>query len=267
MSIFRDVEQVEQQRDPGGQGLSAWLSRTGRDVFYVDLRSIAALRICLGLLILGDLITRAFHFEAHYTDLGVAPREVILDQFGWASYCSIHWWMAGSTVTEAAVFMLSGLFAVALIVGWHTRIATMACWYMQASLLTRLPLLHTAGDRTLLLMLFWLILLPAAARWSLDAARHPERSPASNTYVSFAGFGALMQVSVIYWVSIILKLTSPMWIEGRAVQFALTRDSYATELAQWVVQFETLLPMMTLAVMAWGRTTIEKMERTSRNCC
>ena len=56
------------------------------------------LRICLGLLILADLVPRARHFTAHYTDLGVAPRDVVFEQFGNSCYYSLHWWLSGSPV-------------------------------------------------------------------------------------------------------------------------------------------------------------------------
>ncbi len=177
-----------------------------RELFYVDLRSLALLRVCLGLLILADLATRARHFTAHYTDLGVAPRDVILDQYGMSCYLSVHWWLRGSVAAEALVFVVGGLFAIGLIAGRFTRIMTAGCWYLQASLLMSMPLLHTAGDRTLQLMLFWSLFLPVGARWSLDASKRSDVGAKSNTYVSVAGFAILMQVCFVYWFAVSQKM-------------------------------------------------------------
>ncbi len=222
-----------------------------RELFYVDLRSLALLRICLGLLILADLVTRARHFTAHYTDLGVAPRDVLFEQFGNSCHYSLHWWLSGSPVAEACLFVTAGLCAIGLLLGKWTRMMTVLCWYFQASLLIRMPLLHTAGDKTLQLLLVWSLLLPMGARWSLDAARRPELASRSNTYVSVAGFAILMQVCLIYWVAVVLKLLTPMWREGYAVAFALTREGYVTGIGGWIGQFEDILPLMVLATLAW----------------
>ncbi len=227
------------------------LAGVARELFYVDLRSLALLRVCLGLLILADLATRARHFTAHYTDLGVAPRELIFGEYGMSCYFSVHWWLRGSVTAEALVFVVGGLFAVGLIAGRFTRIMTAGCWYLQASLLVSMPLLHTAGDRTLQLMLFWSLFLPVGARWSLDASKRVEVGAKSNTYVSVAGFAILMQVCFVYWFAVMLKMYAPMWREGYAVAFTLTRDSYVTAFGAWVRQHESILGLLTLSVLSW----------------
>ncbi len=227
------------------------LARLARELFYVDLRSLALLRICLGLLIVADLVTRARHFTAHYTDLGVAPREVLFEHFGRSCHYSLHWWLSGIPLAEACLFVAAGLCAIGLLLGWRTRMMTVLCWYFQASLLIRMPLLHTAGDETLQLLLLWSLLLPMGARWSLDAVRRPELASRSNTHVSVAGFALLMQVCLIYWVAVVLKLHIPMWWEGDALAFALTREGYVTGIGGWIGQFEDLLPLMALATLAW----------------
>ena len=43
-------------------------------LFGIDLRSLAVLRIGLALLVLTDLFDRLPDLEAHYTDQGVLPR-------------------------------------------------------------------------------------------------------------------------------------------------------------------------------------------------
>jgi hypothetical protein len=50
------------------------------EVFGADLRSLALFRIVLALLVLVDLTNRATDFYAHYTDAGVLPRTVLLEE-------------------------------------------------------------------------------------------------------------------------------------------------------------------------------------------
>ncbi len=225
------------------------------ELFGVDLRSLAAMRIATGLVVLADLALRARHFGEHYTDLGGAPRDVVLERFGASARLSLHYWLGGSPALEAAVFVLHGLAAAALVAGFRTRIATAACWYLTASLLTRTPMLHTVGDRTLQLVLFWSLFLPLGARWSLDARRDDRLRGASNTYVSAAGFAILMQICLIYWAATAHKLLTDMWPAGDAVAFALNLDAYSTGPGAWLRRFEGLLPLltwMTLGLEALG---------------
>jgi hypothetical protein len=50
------------------------------EVFAADVRSLAALRVVLTLTVLVDLITRATTLRVHYTDEGILPRRVLVDQ-------------------------------------------------------------------------------------------------------------------------------------------------------------------------------------------
>jgi len=63
-------------------------------MFAVDLRSLAALRIGLGLAVLVDVAVRALDLEGLYTDRGVFPRDLLLAFEGRAVYLSAHYWRA-----------------------------------------------------------------------------------------------------------------------------------------------------------------------------
>ena len=48
-------------------------------VFGLDLRSLALFRIMLGVLLMVDTSMRIGDLKAHYSDLGVLPRNVLID--------------------------------------------------------------------------------------------------------------------------------------------------------------------------------------------
>lgn len=83
-----------------------------RELFYIDLRSLALFRICMGLVIVADLVSRSRHLVAHYTELGVAPREVLAGQYGLPCSFSLHYWLSGSPVAVALLFVVSGVAAI-----------------------------------------------------------------------------------------------------------------------------------------------------------
>src|SRR5262245_25220903 len=121
-------------------------------VFGCDLRSLAVWRMALGLLLLGGLILRLPEFHAHYTEAGAWP--IAAAQEDTPAYWSIYF-LHGSAAYVALLFGLSALAALALLLGWQTRAATIVSWVLLISLQTRNDLMLNGGDVLLRLMLFW----------------------------------------------------------------------------------------------------------------
>ena len=116
------------------------------DLFGIDLRALAVLRIGIGLLILVDLLIRSVDLEVHYTDMGIFPRAAALQFFsfqpGWWSFYLIN----GSTFFAAMLFLIAGLFAVALLLGYRTRLVTFVSWTFLSSLQVRNYPLNMSAD-------------------------------------------------------------------------------------------------------------------------
>ena len=55
-------------------------------------------------------------------------------------------------------------------IGYRARLATIACWFLVMSIHNRNPMILSAGDILLRLLLFWAMFLPLGARYSVDAA-------------------------------------------------------------------------------------------------
>ena len=117
------------------------LGRKLREVFGLDLRSLALFRMGLALLLLGDLLIRATALEAHYTDFGVLPRAALTNPWPLSPYL----W-ADSPAAVGLLFVLTGLAAGALLVGWRTPFVSFACWFLLFSLQARNPLVLQGGD-------------------------------------------------------------------------------------------------------------------------
>src|SRR5436305_13440043 len=100
--------------------------------YSLDLRSLALFRIALGAVLLGDLIVRSFDLTAFYTDFGVLPRAALLEKFSPADRFSIHL-ISGQFLFQAFLFLVAGLFAVMLIFGIRTRVASISSWFLLVS--------------------------------------------------------------------------------------------------------------------------------------
>ena len=153
------------------------------EVFAVDLRSLALLRIGLAISVLADLAMRAGDLVRMYTDRGVLPGDLLVELEGRAVYLSLHYWAGASPLTQALLFAVTAASAVALLLGWRTRAMVAICWYLVSSVQVRLPLAYFGGDSVLRLLLFWSVFLPIGARFSLDKA-HGRVAPRPDRLVS-----------------------------------------------------------------------------------
>lgn len=216
------------------------------EVFGCDLRTLALFRINLGLLIVVDLVLRSRDLVAHYTDHGVLPRAEMLYTIGtWVP--SLHL-VSGSATLQIVMFLLAAAVGVALLVGYRTRLATLLSWILLLSLQNRNNMLLQGGDMLLLLLLFWGMFLPLGARFSVDHALERDPVPRSDQFFSAATVALLVQCMCVYFFSALLK-SDPAYIpDGTAVYQALQLDTYATPLGQWLLNFPTVLMVLTYFV-------------------
>ena len=210
-----------------------WTTRT-LPVLSIDLRSLALFRILLGGLIMADLMIRGADLSVWMSDEGVFPRDFIIDWSGdnrWSLY-----FISGSWVWALLLHLVAAGAAMALLLGYRTRLATLISFVFLVSLHNRAPLMLQGGDNLLLLMVFWSIFLPLGARFSMDAARvHPDQQQTlarqPNQYCSVATGAILFQAMAVYFFSAFLK-SGPEWYEeGTAIYYALHLDELTTPLA------------------------------------
>src|SRR5262245_34918311 len=218
------------------------------NVFGADLRSLAALRIGVGLLLLVDLKWRAEDLVAHYTDFGVLPRSVLLEQAASRWFISLHV-INGTWEVQALLFCIAAAFALALVAGYKTRIVTFVSWFLLVSLQTRNPVIGDASDVLLRMVLFWGIFLPWGACYSIDRADHPGCKHLPKRSLTWATAAYVAQIVFVYWFAALLK-TGPQWrTDGTAIYLTLSIDQMTTAFGQYWLQFPRLLELLTGAVL------------------
>lgn len=221
-----------------------------REVAALDPRSLALFRVGLGLLLLANLAGRASHFTALYADGGVLPREVV-DRVapGWA-HLYFAYLVDGSDAAVIGVALLSAAFAVLLVLGLFTRLATFASWFLLVCLNTRNMLATSYEDFVLTLLLFFAIFLPLGRRFSLDARRRG--GPRSNApVVSGASFALIVQFACIYFFSALLKSGHSWHSDGNAVFYALSQNYVARPTAALALQHREILGFLTHLTRLW----------------
>lgn len=215
-------------------------------IFGIDLRTLALFRAVLSAVLLYDLLRRLADVSALYSDLGVLPRNWLVQiDTAW------HWSLYLANGTPLITGLLLGvqvLAALALLLGWRTRLATVVSWLMWGWLCNRNPLVLIGGDMLMACLLFWACFLPLGARWSVDAALSPTPPPRDQRHLSWASAGLLLQVMSVYFFSAILKNGVEWTRDYTAVYYALSLDRYATPLGHWLLNFPELLKGLTLYV-------------------
>ena len=205
----------------------AWVRACVDDVFGLDLRALAVMRVSLGLIMLRDLWVRSYDLRAFYSDRGALPREAILEHLDGTWRFSLHM-MNGQAEFSAGLFLIHAVFAAMFAVGFRTRLANLVCWIFVLSLHARGSIQLQAGDVVLRLLLFWSLFLPLGARASVDALREPPLERVAQRVVSVASAAYGMQLAVVYLITAILKSGRP-WKDGTAVWYALNIDYFAKQ--------------------------------------
>ena len=207
-----------------------------QQIFGIDVRALAALRIALALLLLTDLAIRSTDLIDHYTDVGILPRPARITVFELREETSARFWWSihmlnGTAWFQGGLFIVAAALALCLLLGYRTRLVTLLSWLMLVSLHSRLPSVLQGGDVLLRSLLCWSLFLPLGAVASVDHAfgpRRPERPPAAA--LSLASFALLLQVAIVYWCSAAAKSDPAWWRDSSAVYYALQFDLYVKPL-------------------------------------
>ncbi len=198
----------------------------------LDLRSLALLRVLLGLFILVDCLKRWGSLSAFTTDQGVLSRvDFVTSPFADRWLC-FHLG-GGDLLTQQILHLLLTLCGLGLVLGWRTLWMNLGCWVLLSSLHVRNIYVNDRGDLELILILFWSLFLPLGARWSFDAMAG--RSP-TGWNSGLAPAALILQFAQIYLFAGLLK-TGEFWlVRGDGLSYSLQSPLFATPLAEYLHQ-------------------------------
>ena len=223
-----------------------WLLRPLSQLFRIDLRALATLRVAIGILILCDLVRRLPTLELFYSDAGFFTREI---SRAWLPPAQGYWslyWLNGSVAFAQSLLVVNAIAALMLIVGFRTRTATVVCLVLAWSLQVRMPLVLTAGHVLLRMILFWSLFLPWGRVWSVDARK--QKRPGSMQVASVATAALLLQIAMMYLFSGIAKWNE-VWLRGEAVELALGFDMYVKPFGRTLLGYSSALKVITFGTL------------------
>jgi hypothetical protein len=161
-------------------------------------------------------------------------------------------WQNDPLLLRAAAWIWVGAASL-LAIGWQTRAAAIVAWILSTSFANLNPNIDNAGDVIRGIVLFYLMLCPCGAVWSLDQLFQRWRTGLNDRVVVSPWPLRLLfvQLVFIYFMNGLFKLGGNNWLEGDSLHYVLcdvtlTRFSFAQfPLPLWVTQISTW------TVLAW----------------
>jgi vitamin K-dependent gamma-carboxylase-like protein len=180
-----------------------------------DVAPVALFRILFGLLLLNWFWQLFPNLTAFFTDEGILPRReaALLDPDRLSLLnLSGDWWLV------AIVWSVSCVVALALTLGWHTRVMCVLAFALVSTFSWRDPLILDGSDLVFRFVPLWLAFTPAGDRWSLDARWSGGRA----VRVWALPIRILeLQIGWIYLATGLEKLGGIDWMAGTAAYYAL----------------------------------------------
>ncbi|SNR47036.1 HTTM domain-containing protein [Halorubrum vacuolatum] len=222
----------------------------------VDPRSLAAFRIALGVLVIADLLARSRNFAFYYTDDGIVTQS--LAERGTSNVAFSVFYYTSSTEAIAALFVLQGLIALALVLGYRTRLSTALSFLFVISLDHHNPFVLSYADTLFRLLFFWAVFMPLGDRYSIDAlqarmvggerAARAERRGSRAVVVHIAVALGMAQMVVMYFVNGLHKSTSEAWRSGEASPLVFGIDEMTFLLGNTM---RNALPLIEFGGLLW----------------
>lgn len=226
------------------QSPSGWLAR----IFSLDLRSLAALRIGLGLFTTGEILHRMVDVRDFYTDEGVLPRSAITGEF--ANYWALSLNMvSGAIWWQVLLFLICAVAGLALAAGYRTWTANLVCWILVLSVHNRNDVNVDGCDMVHRLLLFWSLFLPLGALWSVDAFRRGATVLPRPWIFNPASAALTLQMASIFFFAALIKTGAPWRKDFTAVWYVLNWEVFVTPAGMWLRQFHDLLRALTIGTM------------------
>ncbi|WP_437287579.1 HTTM domain-containing protein [Sorangium sp. So ce406] len=230
---------------------------------------LAALRIGIAsvLLVQAGMVAPAL-FEL-YGRSGILQGP-LLDALGRPGPVRLSWLidrLAPLGIGEAPVLVAVGalyvLALVALLVGWHTRLAAAGAWLSHLMLMMTADSTNYGVDQFANIFLFYLMWMPAGAALSLD--RRLGRAPAGPTSAARLSLRVVqIHLCVVYLMSGLGKALGEQWWNGDAIWRTLNMPDYRQYDFTWLAHtpwlavgagWTVLLIECGYPLMIWPRRT------------
>lgn len=215
-----------------------------KQTWSFDPRSLAFYRFLMGIVVMSDVLYRLPDLVDHYTDVGLIPRALFLNEMSMPWSASFH--LVNGSAGWAMIMMgIHFLCGFCLMIGLKTRLSTIGAFVMTVSLHNRNWLINNGGDDILRAVLCLSIFLPLGQLYSVDRALTKNPNPAKSFFSTW-GMAFFFQIFAVYFISYILKDHAIWRSDFTAVYYASQLDIFQSDFGLWIRQFPALMMGMSV---------------------
>ncbi len=210
--------------------------------------AFGALSLAWSLALLPDL----YEF---FSEQGIEPQQPHWDY---------QWGVFNISTSDTALlvgWVMLLLAAIALSVGWHSRLAAVVVFVLIQSFMQRERWVMNGGDALMSVEAMFLALSSCGAALSLDQRRRTGSFWSAQCRAPWPLRLLQVQLSLIYVVNVQAKLSGKAWVDGSAASYAwrawplfpapewLTSNALLANAASW----GTILIELAIAILVWNR--------------
>jgi hypothetical protein len=211
----------------------------------VSARPLGAFRIVFGVICLANLGLLAFDLDYWFTDVGLLRGTEALEISGPLRFSFLQW--LRDPLSVRVYFAATAVVAVLFTIGWHTRVNGVLLYVLMLSIHQRNIVTNCGADTLLLIMLFYAMLSPAGAAYSLDARRasRARGTVAEPLIAPWAQRLIQLQLSLIYFNTAVLKCNGTTWLNGTALHYVLNNIEVGRSQVMWLVEYPLAMNVLT----------------------
>jgi hypothetical protein len=213
-----------------------------------DMASVALFRILFGIQLFNYFWQLYPNLTAFFTDEGIFPRRQLLafypERLSLLNLVG-EWWQV------AVIWAFSCIVAVALTIGWRTKLACFLAFVLIVAFQWRNPLILDGSDLVFRFVPLWLMFTNAGGLWSIDALRLPQGAAGRGWALPVRILE--LQVAWIYLATGIEKVAGALWVDGTAAYYALQLEH---TFGRWWARPIALQPLL-VKMISWGTIVVE----------
>ena len=230
----------------------------------ISARPLGAFRVAIGLLALANLAILAVDLDYWLTDAGLLTAAEARSVAGPLRPSLLFW--VRDAIPVRLLFAATAIVATLFTLGWRTRAMAVLLYLATLSINYRCLPTNCGTDNLVLLSLFYLMLSPCGASYSLDALRAARRrgTLAEPLITPWAQRLVQLQLSLIYLNAAILKCRGTTWLGGTALHLTLNNPELDRFDVSFLSHYPTTLNLLShgalftefaLPLLLWFRAT------------
>jgi hypothetical protein len=226
----------------------------------VETSTFVLFRLAFGLVAVGYTISLAPALFAFYSDDGILPAQPTYKG-------TLAWGLLGWFPSDAAVLLFYFLLliaAIALLVGFQTRVAALVFFVCLISFGRRNPWVLNSGDLLVQVLAFYMLFMPAGLAVSVDRwLREPRGIWDFPSRAIWPLRLVQVQVSILYIAAVWAKVRGVTWNDGTAVSYAFRIEDisrfpvpgFVTDslVIANLLTFGTLAVELSIGILVWNR--------------